>query len=193
MTDSARRTLETKSFEEATLTELVSGAGVTTGAFYARFEGKTALLDHLERGAYEDLRERLVAAASEQQPARTVEEGIRRYLTAMAYLYREHGGVVRSIIAASRSDPARNRRRMEFTGEMIARGVASIIELAGRIRHPDPPRAVKIALLFATSALRDVVLFDEDWLARSGDGLTDAELVDELTLAALAYLERADA
>lgn len=190
LADSARRTLEAKSFDETTLSELVAGAGVTTGAFYSRFEGKEALLDYLEREAYDDLRAHLVKA-TDQPKAITLQEGIRQFLSAMAYLYREHGGTLRAIVLSSRSNPERNARRMKFTGEMIAQGVAGILELEGRIRHPDPPRAVKIALLFATAALRDVLLFDEDWVARSGDVLTDTELIDELTSAVLAYLDRA--
>lgn len=189
LADSARKTLETKSFDDTTLSELVAGAGVTTGAFYARFEGKEALLDYLEKEAYDDLRAHLLETAG-QPRAMTLEEGIRQFLSAMAYLYREHRGIVRAIILSSRSDPERNARRMKFTGEMIGKGVAGILELEGRIRHPDPPRGVKIALLFATAALRDVLLFDEDWVARSGDVLTDAELIDELSSAVLAYLDR---
>lgn len=193
---SARRTLETKSFDEATLSELLEGTGLTTGAFYARFEGKEALLDYLEREAYEDLRSEMASAmaakGAPRRPPITIEEGMRQFLTAMAYLYREHRGVVRAIILSSRSDPERNARRVKLTGELVGHGVATMLRLEGRIRHPDPSRAVKIALLFSVSALRDVLLFDEDWLASSGDALGAVDLIDELTCAALAYLERAN-
>jgi len=187
---SARQALETKSFEDTTLSEVVDGAGLTTGAFYARFEGKEALLDYLEREAYDDLRSAMVSEVAATRPPRTVEEGIRGFLTAMCWLYREHRGVVRAIILASRTDPERNARRMRVTGEMVGRGVETILGLEGPIRHSDPPRAVRIALLFSVSALRDVMLFDEDWLTPSGDAIEPTELIDELTAAAVAYLER---
>jgi AcrR family transcriptional regulator len=187
---SARETLETKSFEEATLSELVAGAGLTTGAFYARFDSKEALLDYLEREAYDDLRSAMVKRLALREPPVTVEQGIRQFLTAMSLLYREHRGVVRAILLASRSDPERNARRMKMARELLTRGVETLLGLEGPIRHPDPPRAVRIALLFTVSALRDVMLFDEDWLTSPGEEVGTTELVDELTLAAVAYLER---
>jgi AcrR family transcriptional regulator len=187
---SARAVLEHSSFEDATLDELLSGAGVTTGAFYARFAGKDALLDFLEQEAHDDLRTRFAEQAGVESPPVTVEEGIARFLTALCWLYREHRGVVRSILLSSRSDPDRGARRMRLTSELVGQGVTTILGLEGRIRHADPARAVRIALLFASSALRDAVLFDEDWATR--DIATDALLVEELATAAVAYLTYPD-
>src|SRR3954465_1577917 len=46
--DAAEQVLEQKTFNEATLAEIMERAGVTVGAFYRRFPDKDALLHHLE-------------------------------------------------------------------------------------------------------------------------------------------------
>lgn len=188
---SARQSMRRKSFDDTTLEEVTHGAGVTVGAFYARFGGKEALLDLLEREAYDDLRARLSAgSAGETMPeGSTIEDGLRRFLESLAYLYSEHGGVLRSLLLSSRSDPRRQARRMRFTGGLIDQGVDQILSLEGTIEHENPRRSLKLALLFTTSALRDALLFKEDWIKRSGDSLSEEELVDELVRGALAYLE----
>jgi AcrR family transcriptional regulator len=47
--DAAEHLLEQKSYSEISLTELVGAAGVTTGAFYSRFESKNDLLVSLHQ------------------------------------------------------------------------------------------------------------------------------------------------
>lgn len=62
---------------------------------------------------------------------------------------------------------------------LLAQGVS--------VDHPEPRKALGVALLFTSSALRDVVLFGETWAG--GASATDVEsLVEELVRAAEAYL-----
>ena len=51
-----RAVLEEKSFDEATVAEIAARAGLTVGAFYARFEDKEALLRHLEELLFDEMR-----------------------------------------------------------------------------------------------------------------------------------------
>jgi len=181
--------LARKGFDELTLDELTREAGVTVGAFYQRFPSKAALLRYLEDEAYAEIRE----AGAElflEPPAGdgpTIRERLRAYVTAMAETYRTHRGVMRELVQRSRSDPDRQRRRMDMTRDVVAGAVDWLLLHDGEIDHPDPRSALGIALLFTTSALRDVILFEETWVAPSAGPQIDA-LVEELIRAMEAYL-----
>lgn len=193
LVDAARRALETKSFDRLTLGELTDLAGVTVGAFYQRFASKAALLDYLEREAYQQIRETGAAifAAPRRGPQRPMRDLVRIAVTGLADLYREHRGVMRELVQRSRGDRDRQRRRMDMTREVISGAVNWLLAQGGPVGHPDPKQALRIALLFTSSALRDVILFDETW---AGDATADDLdlLVDELVSAAVAYLQLPD-
>lgn len=184
----ARQVLEQKNFEETTLAEIVQGAGVTVGAFYHRFPSKEALLEYLEREAYESMRSAMTSAfAAPESDAVTVAQLLRRFVDAQARLYRHNRGALRAILLKSRSDPERQARRMEFTREAIGAAVDWMLSHRGVVKHPDPATALQVAVLFVSSALRDVILFDENWVTAGTEAISDERLVEELTRAALAY------
>lgn len=184
---SARKAMEEKNFDDATLAEVVEGAGVTVGAFYARFPDKATLLRFIEQEAYEELGS-VVGPAAELGPASAAPPAslVRTLLGEMARTYREHRGLIRTILVQSRSDPERQRRRMDFTAEFVRKGTAQLQAASATLAHPPSGRAWRIALLFALSALRDAIVFEEDWWADARDD--DEALVAELTSAVLAYL-----
>lgn len=185
----ARSALGKKSFDEVTLAELTEEAGVTVGAFYQRFPSKAALLEHLENEAYGEIRE--ASAALFQVPpdadGATIRDLVRAFVAGMAETYQQHRGVMRELVQRSRSDEDRQRRRMDMTRDVVAGAVDWMLLHEGEIGHPEPKRALGIALLFASSALRDVILFDETWAGRESDLDVDV-LVEELVQAVEAYL-----
>jgi AcrR family transcriptional regulator len=184
----ARQVLEAKNFEEATLSEVVERAGVTVGAFYHRFPGKDALLEYLEQEAYRSMRSAMASVfAAPKADAVTVAELLRGFTGAQARMYRENRGALRAILLKSRSDPERQARRMEFTREALGTAVEWMLSHPGEVEHPDPATALQVALLFVSSALRDVILYDERWVTAGSDAISDERLVEELTRAALAY------
>lgn len=143
----------------------------------------------LEEEAYEDLGAALTEAAPPEAawigpPASLV----RRLLSELARSYREHRGVFRTILLKSRSDPERQRRRMDFTSEFLRVSISHLQAATASLEPPPSERAWRVALLFASSALRDAILFDEDWWADTSGEVRDEVLVGELTSAMLAYL-----
>lgn len=189
MVEAAREALETKSFDELTLADLTRRAGVTVGAFYQRFPSKNALLEYLEQEAYREIRERSATlfAIPSPTPAPSTGAFLRTFTTGMAALYREHRGVLRELVQRSRSSRDRQRRRTDMTRDVVERAVAWILDKGGEVNHPEPRKAMGVALLFTTSALRDVVLFEETWAGVGSSSDVDG-LVDELVVAAEAYL-----
>lgn len=199
MVGAARDALETTRFDELTLAELTRRAGVTVGAFYQRFPTKDALLDYLEREAYREIGESSATlfAAPMAEPAPSMRRLLRTFVAGMAALYREHRGVLRELVQRSRSSGARQQRRMDMTRGVVEGAVEWMLRTGGPVNHAEPRRALGVALLFTTSALRDVVLFEETWAGTGSEADVDG-LVDELVRAAEAYLgltvdERVDA
>jgi AcrR family transcriptional regulator len=189
MVEAAREALETKPFDELTLADLTRRAGVTVGAFYQRFPSKDALLEYLEQEAYAEIRESSATlfALPASEPAPSTRELLRTYVVGMAALYREHRGILRELVLRSRSNRGRQKRRMDMTREVVKGAVEWILEQGGPVNHPDPRKALGVAILFTTATLRDAVLFGETWADDASDPAVD-DLVDELVRAAEAYL-----
>jgi AcrR family transcriptional regulator len=193
MVSAARTALGTKSFDELTLNELTERAGVTVGAFYQRFPSKAAFLRYLEAEAFREIREHAASLFSMPPPdgGRPVGEHIRAFASGLAALYREHGGILRELVQRSRANPSLQQRRMDMTRDVVAGAVDWILAQGGLIGHPEPKKALGVALLFISSALRDVILFNETWVGGDPDHPVDA-LVEELVQAAEAYLDLPD-
>lgn len=185
----AHEALEDKTLDELTLQELTARAGVTVGAFYQRFPSKAAFLEYLEEGAYQEIAESGAAlfTGTPPAPAPSVRDYVRRFVAGMAGIYQEHRSILRELIQRSRSNQARQERRMDMVGVVVGQAVDWILDHGGEVGHPEPRKALRVALMFTSSALRDAILFEEGW---AGDGSeTDVDdLVQELTRAAEAYL-----
>lgn len=186
MVDAARNGLESKRFNELTLAELTRQAGVTVGAFYQRFPSKEALLEYMEEQAYQEIRESGTALLADPptQPAPSTRQLIRSCVSGMAQLYEKHRGILRELVQRSRSSEERQERRMDMTRDVGGAALEWILRQGDPIDHPEPRRALGVALLFTSSALRDVILFRESWAGCADVGT----LVEELVRAAEAYL-----
>jgi hypothetical protein len=68
---------------------------------------------------------------------------------------------------------------MDVTRDVVAGAVRWMLLNREDIHDPEPTQKLGIAMLFATSALRDVLLFDETW-AGSEEDLGVEVLVEEL-------------
>jgi len=179
--------LETKTFDEISVAEIVERARSSVGAFYARFEDKAALLDYLDElyaRRVLDIGERL---ASEADRATSLEEKIRGLVGYLLRLHRVQPGLLRTLIVeARRQGEGRFRERTRRMNRTIPPVMESLLEHSERMAHPDPDRAVYVGLLMVFATIREVVLFPE--------GLAefvrheDAALIDELTRAYLRYL-----
>jgi AcrR family transcriptional regulator len=186
MLDAAEALLAERGFDEVSVAEIARRAGVTIGAFYARFPDKEALLEALEERVTEVT---LATVSRATDPARwdgtTIEEALRSYCRELVDAYRETRGAGRALVLRSRHDPALKRR----LGRLNTEGPPRVLEFLlahGRIRHPDPERALRVALLAVRSTLRELILFGETW--PGGAALPRDLLADELTRLFLGYL-----
>ncbi len=184
--DAAEELVEERGFEATSLRALCDRAGLTSGAFYARFVRKEdlilALVERLERRLLRPVLE-LERVAEDGRPVAAV----RALLLAAADLYRGHPGLFRSLTSLARRDPevaTALRRLNDRTLERVQAAAGSIV---ARADHPRPELALRLGLVATTVTLRELVL--ERNLFDDAPALPDELLVDELVAMLFGYLE----
>jgi AcrR family transcriptional regulator len=181
--------LESRLFEELTLAEILLRARTSIGAFYARFDGKEALVPHL----YQRYDAVLHAAgerflAPERWRGRPLSYRASRVIRLAVRLYRRNRGLIRALALHARTHPRVLTRAQEEKRLTLQDHAARLLlDTGADIRHPDPELAVRQGLFFVLAACRDKILF--------GDAphpkllpVDDHRLATELTRALVAYL-----
>jgi TetR/AcrR family transcriptional regulator, transcriptional repressor for nem operon len=79
--DSASRLLREKGIAGASVSDVMRGAGLTVGGFYAHFKSKEALIDDALRRTAREMRARLFARLEEKPAADRLEVVVKRYLS----------------------------------------------------------------------------------------------------------------
>ena len=186
--EAAETVLEKCGLEGASVPEIARRAGVSAASIYRRFSDKDGLL----REVFERFFERSIKANAEAlQPARwkaaSLEKSICALVAGMVAAYSQRPGLLRAVISYSEQhpDPAFRRRARELRERSMA-GIEKIILLRAReIRHPEPKKAVRIALQLVSLALKERIRAANKL---SGPALPAEELRIELTRLFLAYL-----
>jgi TetR/AcrR family transcriptional repressor of nem operon len=80
--ESAARLLREKGIAGARVADVMRGAGLTVGGFYAHFATKEALIDEVVRRAAREMRERLFAGLEAKEADVRAEVVLKRYLSA---------------------------------------------------------------------------------------------------------------
>jgi TetR/AcrR family transcriptional repressor of nem operon len=79
--DSAARLVRERGISGVPVAEVMKGAGLTVGGFYAHFASKTALIDEALRRTARELRDRLFARIEDKPAADRAEVILKRYLS----------------------------------------------------------------------------------------------------------------
>ncbi len=182
----AETLLEEKSFDDTSVQEIALRAGVTTGAFYARFRDKEAVLQVLE----EQLHEAMERVADQQSmpevwTGRAVEDMLRQHHTNLVRTYREYRGTARALLLRANQDAALQERFENLNKRnlpMIARAIAK----HGKLKHPGGMKAIHFALLTVRSMCREVILFNSSYPGSKAP--SDEVLVEQLTRMVMSYL-----
>jgi AcrR family transcriptional regulator len=188
--EAAEALLRRRDWRHIGIVELCRRAGVTTGAFYARFRAKDDLLPFLYSRYDASLADRFAAALA--RATSQGGDGLRARVSAgmrvMVDEYRERRWLLRAMALWARQNPEalggalRERRRGLHDGL-----AAAFLPFQGQITHPDPALAVRTGLFMAAAAARDKILFGEAPHA-AATPLGDAQLAAELSRALYAYL-----
>ena len=188
----AQDLLEEHTFNELSVQLVVKRAKCSVGTFYGRFADKEALLDSLDEIYARDLVRDFQEIAEEWSlrsltlPALVGEAS--RFLVAFP---RQRRGVVRALILHARLHPAgsfgdRTRRMVGGTPEIVR----VFLGYADSIRHPNPRRAARFAMVQALTTVREYVLFPEG--PASAEPLSDDDTAHEVARSWYHYLTGGD-
>ncbi len=175
--------------EATTVHDIIDRAEVGVGAFYARFDGREALMGYM--------RERLWSEATQgwdefldppkwhDAPASGVVTGFVRILVVWND---QHASMQRAYLvdALRHGDRDVLARMAELDNVIADRVTALLFQRADQIGHPKPVTATRLATLQLLATLRSRNLFATGEVE---EGITSDALIDELTRAFLSYLE----
>lgn len=185
--DAAEGLLAEKGFEDTTVSDVVSRAGSSVGAFYTRFHDKDGLLYAL----YERyLAQAMATADVALDPARWEKIGVAGILRAvtrfLVSIYREQEGLIRAFVIRNHTDAEFRARQARLSHHVNVGLGRLLLARAGEIRREPHERAVAFGLATVFATLESLMLFGE---TRSQDlRVTDDELAEELAAVFLAYL-----
>ena len=172
-----------------TVHAIIDRAEVGVGAFYARFDGREALMGYMRERFWSEATggwdEFLDPARWRHAPASGVITGFVRILVVWND---QHASMQRAyLVDALRHEDRHVLARMAELDNVIAdRVTALLFERVDQIGHPKPVTATRLATLQLLATLRSRNLFATEELE---EGISSNALIEELTRAFLSYLE----
>lgn len=185
--DAAAHLLESRSFEELTVVDVVSEARCSVGAFYGRLRDKEALLHALDERYFAELDATLQAfATSRSVESGTLGEALEELASMLVRFHKRQRGLLRALVLHARihRDPAFESRE-DVLWKRVPLLTEKLLRHRGELTHGDPERAVAFALLQMLYALREMTLWPR--VARRAP-FRGPDLARELARASLAYL-----
>lgn len=177
--EATRQLLEERSFEDITVSDIVSRAERTVGSFYARFDDKYAVLhvlvDRLHQRIGDVVRAFCDPVRWEGVPlADFVAESVRLNVQA----YRRSGPLFRAALQASATDERFRRRRMETMQLCAEEQKRFILSRADEMDCTDPARASDLMFELVSATLDHELLFGR---FTTTSPASDVDFVNELT------------
>jgi TetR/AcrR family transcriptional repressor of nem operon len=161
---SAARLLRSKGIAGARVADVMSGAGLTVGGFYAHFGSKEALVDDVLRLTASRLRERLLAGLEAKGAADRAEVVLKRYLSVAHRDDVENGCPFPAVVGEVATTAPEHREVLAEQVETFAKELQQRLPRADRLA----PRHLAIGLLALmvgglglARALRGTALSDE--------------------------------
>ncbi|GJM23319.1 MAG: hypothetical protein DHS20C15_32340 [Planctomycetota bacterium] len=182
--------LTEKLLEEVTLAEILERAGVSVGAFYARFGNRDGLVPPL----HDRYDERVaIIAGRVLDPARwaavSLEERVRSLVRYALTVYRRNHGLLRALVLEWRLHPERITDQQRQRREVFFDAIANVLIGDGtEINHPDPRAAARFAFLAFGAVCRELLLQGRVAAPLPTDFGDDRALAKELSRNVLAHL-----
>ncbi len=179
------RLVRERGFERTSLSMICTEAGLTSGAFYARFDRKEdlamALWERMEpgTGGAVDQFEEILKNGS-------LEQAVHALMLEVIGIYERDGVLIREFVSVARqhSDLA---RAMRLSNERVLQNLIDVIRRSkARITHPAPDLALRLGLVCVFNTLRELVL-DRTIFEHSGS-LQPEVLATEMKRLLMSYL-----
>jgi len=160
--DATEELLVVTPFDSITVHEIARRAGVTTGALYARFDGKAGLLRGLETRLHDafgaGLGEELDPDRWGRDPLRDLLRGL---LPRMLGGYRSRRPLVRALALAERTDRGTAERVRAFNRESFIEPLTRVLLARRDVVGPDREGTIEFALFLLANALTAWAVFPE--------------------------------
>jgi TetR/AcrR family transcriptional repressor of nem operon len=162
--ESAVRLLREKGIAGAGVADVMKGAGLTVGGFYAHFDSKEDLIDEALRRTADEVRQRLFDRLDEKPADKRAEVVLKRYLSALHRDEYVHGCSLPSVVGEIATTAVEHREALR---EQIAAMSVGLEELLPA--ENEPPRRYLamglVALMYGglslSRALRGTTLSDD--------------------------------
>jgi AcrR family transcriptional regulator len=163
--------IEEKTFEEITVTEVCTRAGVAVGTFYDRVGNKDALLEHLRRRFYAEIVAQIDHAfAPGRFDGLSPEAMIAINAREMVALHRRRQGAIRATIVEARRSAAFAAHARELNALLMQRVTATWLSKREAFAGDrDPEQLVRSTFLLAVGFLREAVIWAELWPGEADD------------------------
>ena len=189
--EAAEHVLEKRGVEGASVPEIARRAGVSPASIYRRFSDKDGLL----REVFERFFERSIKANEEalqpsQWKGKSLDDSVCALVSGMVAAYSQRPGLLRAVISYSEQHPdaAFRRRALELRERSLAGIEKIVLLLTKKINHPEPRKAVRLALQLVSLALKERINRHNKL---AGPALRAEELRAELCRMFLGYLRGA--
>lgn len=187
--DAAQGLIEERGLKAVSIPEVVRRAKSSVGGFYGRFRDKDELLRALEERFFRELERRIEETTQPEQWAEaslpTVLESL---IGTMVEIYSQHRRLIKAFLVRAAQDELTFSEGLRLRQRVFVRVGQLVLERRDEVAHPDPQRALQLALHMLFGVMQQKAIFGEV-RAGAGPAMKDAELVHELTRAVLAYLQ----
>lgn len=185
--DAAEAVFSEKSFEQATVSEIVQRANSSVGALYGRFNDKESLLACLyDRFTEEATATADVALDAGRWEGASVAEIFEEIIPFLVGIYQEKGGLIRAFIVRQTNDrdfAQKAGRLFQYVSTRLSR---LLLERDEEISHTNPALAADFGLRMVFDVLDQATLYPN--VERSAVPLSIEDLADELQRMVLGYL-----
>ena len=153
--------LRDRGFEALSIADLCAAAGVTTGSFYARFEGKEAFLHAVQHLVVaESLRDMEARLRPERYAGMSLHDFLGRLAAHAVRWRRRHEGFIRASLRAAQADVGAWSPMRELGREQVERALPIILGLLGPGAGPGTEEGVRFAFQILFGTLNNMTLVD---------------------------------
>ncbi len=185
--DAAEAILLERGLDAVTIPGVVKAAGSSVGAFYARFPDKRALLETVHQRACERALAQTDALLDPTRwEAASMRDIVRAGVRLAVEVFGSRQNIMNAFAAAFAGDVGFAARRATTAVTIGERLSALVLSRRDQIGHPQPRRAVEMALRVVTATLEQRNAFAVSGLPDVS--VSDAVLVRELDRMVCAYL-----